>query len=146
VLKIRCVQPQDIIPVNTLAYETLPERYNPGIFNQFYEAFPEGFLVAELHNTIIGFLIGVKTTKTTARILMLTIEKNKRKHGVGSSLLSSFLQVMKHHQVTCVELEVRTTNQSAIEFYKKHGFSIRDTLQRFYQNREDAYNMSKSLL
>jgi len=146
VLRIRGVQPSDIIPVVSLAYETLPERYNPVIFNQFYEAFPEGFLVAELDNTIIGFLIGVKTTQMTARILMLSVDRAKRKQGIGSLLLSTFLQVMKQLAVISVELEVRTTNHGAIAFYKKHGFTIQETLHGFYQHKEDAFNMRKRLL
>jgi ribosomal protein S18 acetylase RimI-like enzyme len=52
---------------------------------------------------------------------------------------------MKNYEVTQVELEVRTTNQGALEFYKKQGFILREKLQQFYQNGEDAYNMSKEL-
>ena len=144
-LKIRRVQADDIFPVIALAYDTLPERYNPSIFNQFYESFPEGFLVALYHHTLIGFLIGIKTTKNTARILMLSVHDNNRKQGIGSALLSQFLSEMKNHQITQVELEVRTTNQGALEFYKKQGFILRDKLQQFYQNGQDAYSMSKEL-
>jgi len=145
VLKIRRVQANDIFPVIALAYDTLPERYNPSIFNQFYESFPEGFLVAVYNHTIIGFLIGIKTTTNTARILMLSVNDNKRKQGIGSALLWQFLSEMKNHQITQVELELRTTNQGALEFYKKQGFIQRETLHQFYQNGEDAYSMSKEL-
>ncbi len=144
-LKIRRVQANDIFPVITLAYDTLPERYNPSIFNQFYESFPEGFLVALHHHTPIGFLIGIKTTKNTARILMLSVNDNNRKQGIGTALLKQFLSEMKNYEVTQVELEVRTTNQGALEFYKKQGFILREKIQQFYQNGEDAYNMSKEL-
>ena len=76
---------------------------------------------------------------------MLSINDNNRKQGIGSALISQFLLEMKNHQITQVELEVRTTNQGALEFYKKQGFILRDTLQQFYQNGEDAYSMSKEL-
>jgi ribosomal-protein-alanine acetyltransferase len=145
VLKIRRVQANDIFPVITLAYDTLPERYNPSIFNQFYESFPEGFLVAFHQQTLVGFLIGIKTTKNTARILMLSVHNNNRKQGIGSALLNQFLSKMKNHQIKQVELEMRTTNQGALEFYIKQGFILREKLQHFYQNGEDAYSMSKEL-
>jgi ribosomal-protein-alanine N-acetyltransferase len=145
VLKIRRVQPNDIFPVIALAYDTLPERYNPSIFNQFYESFPEGFLVALYNHTLIGFLIGIKTTTNTARILMLSVHNNNRKQGIGSALLTQFLSEMKNDQVTQVDLEVRTSNQGALEFYKKQGFNLQETLRQFYQNGEDAYSMSKEL-
>jgi ribosomal protein S18 acetylase RimI-like enzyme len=76
---------------------------------------------------------------------MLSVHDNNRKQGIGSALLLQFLQEMKNHEIKQVELEVRTTNQSALEFYKKQGFILRDTLQQFYQNGEDAYSMSKEL-
>jgi ribosomal-protein-alanine N-acetyltransferase len=145
VLKIRCVQANDIFPVIALAYDTLPERYNPSIFNQFYESFPEGFLVALHDHTLVGFLIGIKTTKNTARILMLSVNNNNRKQGIGSALLKKFLSEMKNHEIKQVELEMRTTNESALKFYIKQGFILREKLQHFYQNGEDAYSMSKEL-
>jgi ribosomal-protein-alanine N-acetyltransferase len=145
VLIIRRVQSTDIFPVIALAYNTLTERYNPSIFNQFYESFPEGFLVALYNHTLIGFFIGIKTTTNTARILMLSVNENYRKQGIGSALLSQFLLELKNHQAIKVELEVRTTNQGALEFYKKQGFILQETLHQFYQNGEDAYSMSKEL-
>jgi [ribosomal protein S18]-alanine N-acetyltransferase len=143
--KIRRVQPQDILDVISLAYDTLPERYNPVIFNQFYESFPEGFLIVVDHDHLVGFLIGIKTTTNTARILMLSVQHTYRKQGIGSTLLKEFLKKMKHLHVTRIELEVRTTNTEALTFYKKQGFSLQQTLQRFYQNGEDAYAMRKDL-
>jgi ribosomal protein S18 acetylase RimI-like enzyme len=76
---------------------------------------------------------------------MLSVNDNNRKQGIGSALLWQFLSEMKNHQITQVELEVRTTNQGALEFYKKQGFILREKLQQFYQNGEDAYSMRKEL-
>jgi len=145
VLEIRQVQPEDIFSVITLAYDTLPERYNPAIFNHFYESFPEGFLVAELRHVLIGFLVGIRIAPHKARILMLAVKKQQRRHYIGSMFLIRFLNDMRHYDITEVELEVRTTNHIAIEFYKKHGFTIQETLPRFYQNGDDAYVMSRDL-
>lgn len=131
--------------MTALAFETLPERYNPVIFNQFYEASPDGFLVALHNSTVIGFLIGIKTTPTTARILMLSVKKSHRKQGIGTALLKTYLAEMKQHQVKRLDLEVRTTNHAALEFYKKQGFALKDVLSGFYQNGQDAYCMVKEL-
>jgi [ribosomal protein S18]-alanine N-acetyltransferase len=145
VLIIRRVQPNDIFPVIALAFETLPERYHPSIFTQFYESCPEGFLVALNHETIIGFLIGIKTTPDTARILMLAVKDTHRKQGIGSALLMQFIKEMKQQNVTRMELEVRTSNKGALRFYKSKGFLLQATLQQFYQNGENAYCMRKEL-
>ena len=142
---IRRVQPNDIFPVVALAFETLPERYNPSIFSQFYESFPEGFLVALNQEMIIGFLIGIKTTPNIGRILMLAVTDSYRKQGIGSSLLTDFINEMKQQKVTSVELAVRTSNKRALRFYQARGFLLQDLLKGFYQNGENAYSMRKEL-
>ena len=128
-----------------LASETLPERYNPSLFNYFYETFPQGFLVAEKLHKIEGFVVGVKTNPDTSRILMLAVAKQHRKHGVGKSLLAQFLKEAALQNIKQVELEVRIDNKQAINFYQKNGFDIIDVLTRFYQNGEDAYIMKRAI-
>ncbi|MEM0493240.1 MAG: GNAT family N-acetyltransferase [Candidatus Thermoplasmatota archaeon] len=138
-IHIRRFKPDDIYAVINLAHITLPERYNPVIFNQFYEAFPDGFLVAESHHKIIGFLIGVKTPEGTARVVMLAVAEPYRRRGIGSSLLRCFIDEIKKRGINIIRLETRVTNKQAVEFYKKHGFVIVDRLYRFYQNGDDGY-------
>lgn len=144
-LEIRQVRPEDIFSVISLAYNTLPERYNPSIFNQFYESFPEGFLVAELNHALIGFLVGTRIDPHKARILMLAVKKQQQRHHIGSTLLIRYLSDMRNYEITEVELEVRTSNHIAIGFYKKHRFAIQETLPEFYQNGEAAYLMNRDL-
>ncbi|HVQ01538.1 MAG TPA: GNAT family N-acetyltransferase [Candidatus Thermoplasmatota archaeon] len=144
-LEIRQVQSDDIFSVISLAYDLLPERYNPAIFNQFYESFPEGFLVAELNHAVIGFLVGIRVDVLRARILMLAVRKPHQRHQIGSQLLLRFLNIVRAFGATMVELEVRTNNRVAIEFYRKHGFSVQDTLSHFYQNGDAAYQMRRDL-
>ncbi len=95
--------------------------------------------------TIIGFLIGIKTTPNIGRILMLAVKESYRKQGIGSSLLTDFINEMKQQNVTNVELEVRTSNKRALRFYQARGFLLQEMLQGFYQNGENAYSMRKEL-
>jgi ribosomal-protein-alanine acetyltransferase len=145
VVVIRHVQPQDLFSIIKIAYETLPEQYNSSIFTTFYETFPQGFFIAEDYHKIIGFLVGIKTSNTTAKILMLSVKKKYRKQKIGSALIQKFLQEMTYHHLQSVDLEVRTTNTIAIIFYKKHKFEIIEKLSGFYNNREDAYSMMRML-
>jgi ribosomal-protein-alanine N-acetyltransferase len=128
-----------------IAYKSLPEQYNPIIFNHFYETFPEGFIVAEKNHKLIGFIVGVKTVEGIAKIPLLAVAKHDRKQNVGSTLLMKLLEELAHQKINHVELEVRTTNIPAINFYTKHGFIITDRVLGFYQNGEDAYLMRKQI-
>lgn len=142
-LTIRQFKTKDMFSVIKLASETLPERYNPSLFNFFYETFPIGFLVAEKNHKIIGFLIGVITNPDTAKILMLGVYKHSRKQNVGSRLINHFFNKIKQKNIKNVELEVRIDNKIAIKFYEKHNFKIIEKIPNFYQNQEDAFNMKR---
>jgi len=145
VFEIRPVQPQDIFSVIRIAYDTLPERYSPELFNKFYETFPEGFFIAELLHKIVGFIVGFKTSNDSARIILLTVMKEYRKKGIGSVLITRFLKEIAIQNIKKVELEVRINNEGAIKFYKRHGFAITETIKGFYQTGEDACIMRRML-
>ena len=142
---IRKFKPTDMFSVIKLASETLTEQYNPSLFNFFYESYPRGFIVAEKEHKIIGFIIGVKTTTYTSRILMLSISTKNRRQKIGSSLLLEFLKIIVKEKVKTVELEVRTDNNKAKNFYIKHGFKIKGKIEDFYQDGKSAYTMIKTL-
>lgn len=144
-LTIRQFQPTDMFSVIKLASETLTERYNPSVFNYFYETFPEGFIIAEKANKIIGFLVGVKIDLENAKILMLAVSELYRKQRIGTDLLYQFLKVTSIENLKKISLEVRTKNKSAIKFYQKYGFKIKEKQREFYQSGEDAYTMTKDL-
>jgi len=127
--------------VINLSFKTLTERYNPSLFNFFYENFPEGFWVCEKNHKIVGFIVGVKTNSEIARILILAVLKEYRRQGIGNILLKNFLREVAIENIKHVELEVETKNKSAIEFYMENGFEIIDILIKFYQNGKDAYAM-----
>lgn len=126
-----------------LASETLPEHYNPSLFNHFYETFPEGLIIVEKLHKIIGFIVGIKTSISTVRIVMLSISEKQRRQGIGSALLNHFLKEMALQNIKQIELEVRVDNEQAIKFYQKNGFTILELLPKFYQNGEDAYQMKR---
>lgn len=124
-----------------LSADSLSERYNPNLFNHFYETFPQGFFVCELHHKIIGFIIGIKLSNEIAKILMLSVSKKYQNFGIGSQLLMNFLREIILHNIKNVELEVSIKNHSAVNFYKKHGFEIVDIIKMFYENGDDAFIM-----
>ena len=134
-----------MFPVIKIASETLTENYNPSIFNYFYETFPQGFIVAEKHHKIIGFIVGVPLNNKTVKILMLSILESQRRQNIGSELLKQFIVEAVLNNIKKIDLEVRTDNNKAIKFYQKHGFKIIDKINNFYQNQEDAYTMRKTI-
>jgi len=145
VLEIRFFEKTDMFSVIKLASDTLTEKYNPSLFNYFYETYPEGFIVAELNHKVIGFLVGVIVDKGLCKILMISVSEYFRKKNVGTALISKFIIEVEKKGIRTIELEVRTDNKKAISFYKKHGFEIINKINDFYQDGKSAYNMKKEI-
>jgi ribosomal-protein-alanine N-acetyltransferase len=128
-----------------LASETLTERYNPGLFNNIYESNPNEFFIAESGHKIIGFIVGIKINQELAKILMLSVSKPHQNKRVGTNLLLYFIEKLSKENIKIIELDVRTDNNKAINFYGKNGFIIKEITKGFYQNGEDAFTMVKQI-
>ena len=142
---IRKFQATDMFSIIKIASETLTEQYSPSLFNYFYETFPELFLVAEKHPKTIGFITGIQLTNEIARIVMLSILPQYQRQHIATELLNELLPILREKNIKQISLEVKTDNKKAISFYKKHGFTIIDTIEKFYQNGENAFMMKRIL-
>ncbi len=145
VYELRPVEPADLFSIIRLAHELLPERYTPVVFTQLYESALVEFIVAVYFTKIVGFLVGSRIQKECAKLLMLAVVPSHQNNGVGSSLLECFFQRMKGYHIACVDLEVRSKNSQAVQFYQKHQFQITDRIAQFYQNGEEASIMRRNL-
>ena len=141
---IRKFETNDMFSIIKLASDTLSEKYNPSLFNYFYETYPDGFIIAEKNHKIIGFIVGLPIDNN-AKILMLSVSSKERRQNIASNLLNNFITEITKEDIKNIELEVREDNKKAIKFYKKHGFKVTNKIQNFYQNKEDALTMKKKI-
>ena len=143
---IRTFEPKDIFAVIKLASDTLTEKYNPSLFNYFYETYPDLFIVAEIGKKIIGFINGIKIDKEKAKVLMIAVYEQHRKKNIASSLLKKFEHTIIKENIKEIELEVKTINEKAIKFYQKNGYVITEEIKNYYVNGEDAFIMEKRFI
>jgi ribosomal-protein-alanine N-acetyltransferase len=102
-------------------------------------------MVAELDDanpqTVIGF-IGCWKVADEVHISTLAVHPDHRRQGVGERLLQEMLDWAVNNRVKMATLEVRVSNQAAINLYRKHGFNIEDRKAGYYHdNNEDALLM-----
>ena len=64
-----------------------------------------------------------------------------RKKGIASKLMDKMLE----ENINNITLEVRTTNEGAINLYKKYNFKVVSTRKNYYGN-EDAYLMIREMM
>lgn len=92
-------------------------------------------LVAESSNTIIGYLYGYiiddenTVINKVAKIDALYIEKEYRHHGIGSSLINEFKNIIKD-KVKYLEVNTFNNNKEAISTYKNNGFKEISTIMK----------------
>jgi ribosomal-protein-alanine N-acetyltransferase len=78
-------------------------------------------------------------------IVSVAILPEYRRKGLGHAILAEALKGMREYNVKEGYLEVRVSNQPAIDLYRKLGFSISKTSRHYYKDGEDAYIMVKEI-
>ena len=106
---------------------------------------PDSVLIGALVDEVIaGFLAGrapasTKSQPSQADIYNIGIRSASRRKGIGTALLTAFLETCDNRGVEKAWLDVRTSNVVAIAFYVQHGFSKTGSRKSFYTNpTEDA--------
>ena len=90
-------------------------------------------------NNLIGF-IHVSKSYETLDIVNVVVDTSKRNMGIGSKLVEYVSNIF--NDVDNLMLEVRESNQVAINLYKKCGFEEINWRKKYYGN-EDAIIMKK---
>jgi len=142
---IRPFVPNDIPSIASIVREALRENYPTSLYLDIHRWWREGFLVADLDGHPVGFLAAVLSADGQARILMFAVSTGFRRRGIGRQMMDSFLQACAMRGLRRIELEVRTSNEEAIRFYKIHGFELAGVLPKFYTDGEDGYKMIRHL-
>jgi ribosomal-protein-alanine N-acetyltransferase len=78
-------------------------------------------------------------------VLSLATRADRRRRGIARGLMDAVLAYACTSRVRLVLLEVRRSNAPAIELYRGVGFSTSRVRARYYQDDEDALEMSLSL-
>lgn len=90
---------------------------------------------------IIGYF-GVWIVDDEAHIMNIAIKPEYRRQGYGDLLFQELLNTAENEDVKRVTLEVRKSNEAAINLYEKHGFEACAIRKDYYRDLgEDAYIM-----
>ena len=100
------------------------------------------FLVALNDETVIGY-VGCQTTIDGGYITNVAVFPNMRGQGIAQKLLFELNNKIKEKKLEFITLEVRVSNISAINLYKKMNYQEVGVRKNFYRNpKEDALLMT----
>lgn len=88
-------------------------------------------LVAERAEQIVGFAV-VQFVVDEASLLNIAVEPAQQKQGIGRLLLDEVLAQASAKKATTVFLEVRASNQRAIQMYQQAGFNEMGLRKNYY--------------
>lgn len=120
---------------------------SPWKYETFLSSFEVGHkgLICKKDNLMNGFII-FSPISPEAHVLSISVRNEMQSKGIGTLLLKSMLDQCKVMNYKKIFLEVRVSNEKAINFYEKFGFS-KDAIRNNYytDNSEDALLMSLSI-
>jgi len=100
--------------------------------------------IAEPGPVIIGFCITARL-RAEGYIITMDVLAAHRRQGVAAALLAEAERRLFENGVSEVGLETATDNDSAIAFWRKHGYRKCGIRKHYYPGGRDAFSMSKTL-
>ena len=111
--------------------------------NNLQEIYKDKFtkiLIYEKDNKVVGFLMYIELDETVD-ILDIIVDRNYRNQNIASCLMDFMISELKD-KIKIMTLEVRKSNNEAINLYEKFGFDIINIRKNYYE-KEDAYLMGR---
>ena len=152
---IRRAGPSDLISVMEINLKTLPEHYSDYFYESLLSELPEAFLVAEINGKHVGYIMcktefGFSNFKKLGfvkkgHVVSIAVLDEYRRKGIGNALVEESVNGVKIRNCDEFYLEVRCSNIAAVRLYEKLGFAIRQQLNAYYRDGEDAYLMAIEL-
>ncbi len=97
-------------------------------------------MVARENGEVVGYAMA-SFRDGYGLILSIAVSPEHRRRGTGALLMQAALYHLEG-KVEQVQLQVGFTNQEAIDFYRKFGFRETARLENYYQNGDDAIEMT----
>ena len=153
--KLRKFIPDDLQKVMQINRVCLPENYTDFFFMDLHQRFPETFIVADEGEEMAGYIMcrievglsnyGFGGLIKKGHVVSIAVMPEFRRRGIAKALITRALEGMQYYKAKQCFLEVRVTNDAAINLYKQLGFEITRTINGYYSDGEDAYVMTKRL-
>jgi ribosomal-protein-alanine N-acetyltransferase len=128
-IQIRAATPDDLESVDAIQ-RACPEAAQWKVA----EYLDQEFQVAIVENRVGGFIVTRRVAADEREILNLAVAPELRRKGVARALLLRSLEGF----TGSVFLEVRVSNQAAIEFYKSHNFQEVSRRANYYQIPDES--------
>jgi ribosomal-protein-alanine N-acetyltransferase len=143
---VRRARVSDVARILAIERASFVEPWDEEIISQSIELFPTSCFVAEYRIEIVGFIIGSPQPVEEGfygHIANLAVSEHCRRRGIGRLLLKRAEHQFLLEGALGVQLEVRESNSTARDFYRKEGYEEVFIFPWYYSNSENAIVMMK---
>ena len=102
-------------------------------------------LVASIDGALSGFAI-MKFRDEESHLFLLAVASRLQRTGIGAALLAWLEKSCRTAGIQNIRVELRAANKRARKFYEQAGFRCSGQVAGYYDNREAAVVMGKSLI
>jgi ribosomal-protein-alanine N-acetyltransferase len=81
-----------------------------------------------------------------AHLTTIGVAPEHRRRGIAGRLLEHMESSLKVRDIGTIMLEVRVSNTSAQDLYRRTGYMVVQRIAKYYNNGEDCFLMMKSLV
>jgi ribosomal-protein-alanine N-acetyltransferase len=153
--RIRGAMMSDLDRVIEINLRSLPEHYPRYFWEQHLIEWGRIFLVAEVGGEVVGYMMNrIEEDEgffkgdfvRRGHVVSIAVLEGYRRRGIGRALMIEGMSRMKNlYNAQEVVLEVRVSNEPAINLYRSLGFKVVRILKGYYLDGEDAYLMASPL-
>lgn len=143
-LKIRRATEEDLPGVMFIEERSFPSAWTLDFFR--YEMYNplSHFYVVTIKKKVVGYAV-FWIIADESHIANLAVHPDFRRSGHGDYLLKFAMAKAKMKGAKMITLEVNEKNIAAKKLYEKNGFKLVSKRIKYYENRDDAFILTRSL-
>lgn len=142
--RLRGMNIRDLDRILELEEKTFPSPWSRAAFlNELLaNEFSQSWVALDSQNKIVAYLVAWHIVDEI-HIANIAVDPRVRRLGLGEWMMKVLLEEAKERGISIAHLEVRVSNEAAINLYKKLGFEIVGRRKNYYkEEQEDAILMS----
>lgn len=120
-------------------------RWTPSRVRQSIRDKETMVLVASIDGRLAGFAI-MKFRDEESHLFLLAVTPTRQRTGIGRALLAWLEKSCRTAGMRHIRVEVRAGNLQAKKFYERFGFRFVGQVAGYYDKRESAIVMAKTLI
>ena len=140
-LEIRALEAADLAAVEEIEQRAYPTPWSRSMFASELAKPTSICLGAFEGEELVGYVINSRYVDAW-HVMNVAVDPDHQRRGVASRLLERLFELTRDDERRGYTLEVRVSNEAAIELYERLGFEPRGIRRGYYtDNREDALIM-----